>query len=210
VRLRGAGGLIHGFRYEKGAVESNILDFLGFRFSESAIRSASALFEKEYKNSQLLEKRGALLSLNSSFDDFLSFSQAVCIWGGGERVWGNLLRHHGSEKLSKMLKSWLVYARSSQEDEEAIAMGENIKGLGVSFASKHLRMLKPDRYAVLDDVLQQGLGIALNPRGYRLFMSALRLFRDRHEPQMRVANIEAALFLLVRQGVRAKVTIGDN
>ena len=65
-------------------------------------------------------------------------------------------------------------------------------------------MLDPERYAVLDDMLQQGLGIALNPRGYRLFLSALRTLGKEIDQPMRIANLEAALFLLVRQGVRAK------
>ena len=65
-------------------------------------------------------------------------------------------------------------------------------------------MLDPERYAVLDDMLQQGLGIALNPRGYRWFLSALRALGKEIDQPMRIANLEAALFLLVRQGVRAK------
>jgi len=196
--------------YKDHKIQKNkAYDFLGFEFSELAMLSALRLFEIEYESTKLIELQGESLSSISSFDDFLRFSESVCIWGGGKRVWANLLRHHGPEKLSHMLKSWLVDARSSLVDEEAIAMGTHIKGLGVSFASKHLRMLKPERFAVLDDVLQQGLGIALNPRGYRLFMSELRSFRDRHQLQIKVANLEAALFLLVRQGVRAKVATSN-
>lgn len=96
------------------------------------------------------------------------------------------------------------FANSPCKDEDAIAKGAQIKGLGVSFASKHLRMLDPERYAVLDDVLQQGLGIALNPRGYRLFLSALRAMAKEINQPMRIANLEAALFILVRQDVRTK------
>lgn len=56
----------------------------------------------------------------------------------------------------------------------AILKGTQIRGLDVSFASKHLRMLEPKKYAVLDNVLSKGLGFALNSRGYRFFLSTLR------------------------------------
>lgn len=186
--------------------ESRCLELCGFKFSEAAISSANTLLglEGENENTQSLELSGAKLSISSTYQDFLEFSHGVCEWGRGKRVWGNLLRHHGEDALAQELRSWLVYAINSQDDESAISRGIRIKGLGVSFASKHLRMLNPKRYAVLDDVLMQGLGIALNPRGYRLFLSALRSLADQLGQSPRIANIEAAIFLLVRQQVRAK------
>mgnify|MGYP003149554672 FL=1 len=192
--------------YEQSCVvaESKILDLCGFRFSEAALVSANCLLGLEAGGTQSLELEGGSLSESSNAEDFLQFSQGVCEWGRGQRVWGNLLRHHGTEELAQVLRSWLIFANSPCKDEDAIARGSEIKGLGVSFASKHLRMLDPERYAVLDDVLQQGLGIALNPRGYRLFLSALRTLAKEINQPMRVANLEAALFLLVRQDVRAK------
>ncbi|MGP5565443.1 hypothetical protein [Vreelandella alkaliphila] len=191
--------------YDQGcvAVGCETLELCGFKFSEAAVRSANVLLGVEAQSIQL-EAQGASLNKNSSPDKFLQFSRGVCEWGRGQRVWGNLLRHHESENLSHLLKHWLIYAGSSCEDEKAIARGADIKGLGVSFASKHLRMLNPERYAVLDDVFQQGLGIALNPRGYRLFMSKLRTLNDELKPPLRIANLESAIFLLVRQDVRAK------
>lgn len=192
--------------YDQGRVvaKRKILDFCGFRFSEAALVSANFLLGVEAEVTQSLELMGGSLSESSSAEDFLQFSRGVCEWGRGQRVWGNLQRHHGEESLAQVLRSWLVFANSSCKDEDAIARGADIKGLGVSFASKHLRMLDPKRYAVLDDVLQQGLGIALNPRGYRLFLSALRALAKEIDKPMRIANLEAALFLLVRQDVRAK------
>jgi hypothetical protein len=186
------------------AVESETLELCGFKFSEAAIRSTNALLSVDAESVQALEAQGAALSMNSDPEDFLRFSRGVCEWGRGKRVWANLNIYNESENLSYLLKSWLIHARSSSDDEEVIAMGVDIKGLGVSFASKHLRMLSPERYAVLDDVLRQGLGVALNPRGYRLFMSAIRALGNKLEPGLRVANLEGAIFLLVRQDVRAK------
>lgn len=192
--------------YEQNCVstQSRPLEFCGFRFSEAALVSANQLLGVEAESTKALELCGRSLSENSSPSDFLNFSEGVCNWGRGQRVWGNLQRHHSPGSLATELKTWLLFASSPCEDEEAISKGAEIKGLGVSFASKHLRMLAPERYAVLDDVLRQGLGVALNPRGYRLFMSALRVLVTELEQPMRIANLEAAVFLLVRQAVRAK------
>lgn len=192
--------------YEQGCVitESATLDLLGFRFSEAALFSANLLPSLVASSTQSLELKGSSLSESSSAEDFLQFSQGVCEWGRGQRVWGNLHRYHGEECLVQALSSWLIFANTSCEDENAISKGAEIKGLGVSFASKHLRMLNPERYGVLDGVLQQGLGIAMNPRGYRLLLSSLRALAKEIDQPMRIADLEAAVFLLVRQSVRAK------
>jgi hypothetical protein len=41
------------------------------------------------------------------------------------------------------------------EPGEAIEYGIAIKGLAVSFASKHLRMMQPHRFAVLDEGIEK-------------------------------------------------------
>lgn len=193
--------------YEQGVVSdrSKCLSFCGFKFTDAALRSADELLDSEGETTRALESIGASLSSLSDQQEFLQFSRGVCEWGRGQRVWGNLLRHHSPDQLGHQLREWLVYAMTSNDDERVIAQGMAIKGFGVSFASKHLRLLDPERYAVLDDVLRQGLGIALNPRGYRLFLSALRGLSGELEKPFRIANLEAAVFLLVRQAVRAKI-----
>lgn len=102
-----------------------------------------------------------------------------------------------------MLSNWLLAARLAKDYAEAIAPSSFIKGLGVSFASKHLRMLEPTRFATLDDVLHRGLGYALNPAGYNLFMGDLTKFRDDHSIEARIADLESAIFVLTRQLVRS-------
>lgn len=91
-----------------------------------------------------------------------------------------------------------------RSERDAITCGVAIKGLGVSFASKHLRIIDPSRFAVLDDVICQGFGVAMNVQGYLLFLRLLRAFRVEHALSCSVAELESALFLLVRQSVRAR------
>jgi hypothetical protein len=174
----------------------------GFRFTVRALLAALKLQIKETAKS--IDKIGAIQGATTS----LEFSEAVCMWGGGGRVWTRIEQLNQSKAdLQVRLDKWLAIADSSNNYFEAIAPGYEIPGLGISFASKHLRWLKPDRYAVLDEVLEEGLGFAANPVGYRFFMHTLREFHSTNaeliKQNITVAELEAAIFLLVRQTVRS-------
>ncbi|WP_244814154.1 hypothetical protein [Caballeronia sp. Lep1P3] len=188
-----------------GTYSTPTLTFGCFGFSklalESAINQQKAIqktADTESVGRQLLQR---IISETSTEDDCFAFSQSVHDWGAGGRVWGNLLKQQRST-LRNHLKEWLS-AVPALDVVSAIEKGVAIKGLAVSFASKHLRMLQPERFAVLDDVLCQGLGFALNPRGYEFFMKEVGAFQRAQMPQESVAYVEAGLFLLVRQGVRS-------
>ncbi|WP_353742480.1 hypothetical protein [Pseudomonas fluorescens] len=193
---------VNDFELKTHEFDSEDLDFCGFKFSRSALESAILLARKEFDASSDVENLGAALSAGSPINVLL-FSQKVCDWGRGQRVWANLLRRNGKEKLENLLEEWLK-GTAGASDEDAILGGTNILGLGVSFASKHLRMLAPEKYAVLDDVLSEGLGFALNGKGYRLFLSSLRKFSVDHSISGNLAELEAGIFLLVRQEVRSR------
>jgi hypothetical protein len=155
-----------------------------------------------------MEAKGrAYLSLPSpTVDESLAFSAAVCHWGGGARVLGNLKRHNPGSMLGHRIHHWLTSV-PALGPFDAVALGLAVKGLRVSFASKHLRHLEPDRFAVLDEVLSFGLGYAMNPAGYQLFIDQLTHLRDEllamGEPRRTLAEIEAGIFLLARQKVRS-------
>lgn len=183
------------------------IDFAGFRFTWSALRSAIALQALEF-GTAAMEARGASLPAMLSEAQAAEFSEAVCRWGGGARVWGKLKSGNNGDPGPR-LAAWLNAVKAGElGDELAIAHGRSIPGLGVSFASKHLRMLQPARFAVLDEVLCEGFGFALNGRGYRFFLRELRTLQgslqQRFGQAFTVATLEAGLFMLVRQGVRAR------
>ena len=179
-----------------------IWDFWGLRFTPAALINASELLQFTYPGTERVEQLGKELRTGAS-DDSIGFSKEVCRWGGGLRVWGGLERHHEEAELSKKIKDWLCSATTAESAEAAIEQGTAIKGLGVSFASKHLRMFDPEKFCVLDDVLSKGLGIALNPKGYQLFLSLLQAFNDEKGLKWPMAKLESALFMLVRQQVRS-------
>lgn len=197
----------HDIDMATGTFHTEIIDFGVFRFSYAALESAIHLQLLEF-NTKETELFGESLGLSLTEKQVEEFSERVCLWGGGARVWANIKRRNPGT-LSRQLIAWLKIARKDGvSDEVALAGGTAIPGLAVSFASKHLRMLRPDRFAVLDAVLSDGLGFALNPKGYKLFMHFLRTLREElHQSRgfpYNVATLEAGLFLLVRQNVRSK------
>jgi len=183
---------------------SHELNFFGYRFSQSALESSIGLVMMEDSTTKEVEGDGSKVSDHSKPNEILEFSKSVCDWGRGQRVWANLLRHNTESELAKALSHWFRLVRDATDDEVAISAGLDIKGLAVSFASKHLRMLDPSKYAVLDEVLSDGLGFALNKKGYQLFMHLLREFSVDNNIKHNIATLESGLFLLVRQQVRAK------
>jgi hypothetical protein len=180
---------------------SEVVELPTIRFSERALRSAS----HEIVTHPITREVAALGAsvLGAGPIQALAFSEKVCAWGGGHRVWGKLMKEHGPDVLGDALVDWFRHAVNTCKPGAALARGVAIKGLGVSYASKHLRHLAPDRFAVLDDVLSQGLGYAPNLRGYDLFLHDLERLQEMRFPDMTVSDIEAGLFNLVRQLVRS-------
>lgn len=200
-------GLMRTATREAGAAGTDVLDVAGFRFTLAALRSAMALQAREFATREV-EEYGARLPGQLSPLEASAFSQRVCYWGGGGRVWGTLKAGNGGDP-GAAIADWLNAVKAGKlDDEEAIGRGCAIAGLRVSFASKHLRMLQPHRFAVLDEVLSEGLGFALNRKGYAFFLRTLRslqaTLQERFRLDIDVATLEAGLFMLARQNVRAR------
>jgi hypothetical protein len=202
-----ASGLMRTAANEADAGAAEVLDFAGFRFTLAGVRSAMALQAPEL-GTRAMEEYAAQLPKTMSSEQASTFSEKVCYWGGGGRVWGKLKAGNNGDP-GTVIARWLNAVNTGElDDAEAIAQGCAISGLGVSFASKHLRMLQPHRFAVLDEVLCDGFGFALNPKGFAFFLRELRALQaslqHRFNPEITVATLEAGLFMLVRQGVRAR------
>ncbi len=180
-----------------------ILTFAGLRFTRSAMHSSLEILKKEDKTTGEVEACGQKYLAKPSPRSAYEFSERVCTWGRGQRVWANLNRHNTEANLARQLNGWLSEVPGARTPGGAIGGGTQIKGLGVSFASKHLRLLMPDSYGVLDEVISVGLGFALNLAGFGLFTAHLRAFQAQHATGLSLAQIESALFLMVRQGVRS-------
>ena len=186
-----------------GSVDSQIYDFGLFQCTPSAFESSLFWIQEEDPTTKGVEILGRKV-LDGDWAQSYDFSREVCEWGRGGRVWGKLKRYYTPAVLQEKLQVWFSNVAAPNGGRNAIDGGLEIKGLGVSFASKHLRLLNPDHYAVLDDVLSVGLGYALNSAGYALFMHELRRFKKANTFSYSLAQIESAIFGLVRQSVRGK------
>lgn len=200
---------IEDFDLPSESFNDSLLEFCGLKFSRSALINAGRIARNEFSGISKLEDLGSRTGANSSPDELIDFSRQVCVWGGGERVWGNLFRFHEIDELAKLYLHWFTVASNASDPEEAIRHGIAIKGLGISFASKHLRLLRSRDFAVLDEVISVGLGFALNVKGYGLFMRALRQFIAENRLTLSVSELEASIFVLVRQKVRSDTKMAD-
>lgn len=190
----------HGFDHA-----SPTLEFSELRVSRAALLSSAALLDELEGTSKLsIELQAALRA-----GDYLMLCKRVCEWGGktGGRVWGNLLRYHGTDPdtqrraLSEALAQWLTSVEGIVDARSAIALGIRIPGMGVSYASKHLRLLFPDRHATLDAIICERLGFALNASGYALFVKSLNALRVANTLDcLSIGEIESGLFNLIRDG----------
>ena len=94
----------------------------------------------------------------------LSFSEAVCEWGGPRtfgRIWSRVGTNHGH-----VISRYLSAAFHAPNLPGSLSNVRLIHGLGVSYGTKHLRMMDPSRFVVLDQIISNNLGYSLDIRGY--------------------------------------------
>ncbi len=173
----------------------------GFRFTKSAIVcSAYWAHLLEKKTLGLLENGKAIAqSEQPSLEDVDHFSRDVCEWGGRAGV-HKLIKEAG--QINK-LRDWLSKATQADDDSAAqiIREGDAVHGLGISFASKHLRFLKPAQYATFDALLAQlwQPGIEkIDEYAYAEFLNDLHAICDELSIEDDIAAIEMGLFFLIQ------------
>ena len=194
---------------------SAIYEFSSLQFTESAFIDGMSMLVLEEGLTSSIEKLGEEISQKgmvseSEADDFC---KKVCHWGRQNRVYANIKRYSPND-YQKLLSDWFNFTLQQKNLDcrtikSICKMGDDIPGLGVSFVSKHLRMLNPNEFPVLDDVLAKGLGFMLNENGYVLFIKNIKDFMNNNKQlfvknPMNIAKFEMGLFLLTRQFVRSE------
>jgi len=141
----------------------------------------------------------------------IKFTSSVCTWGRIQRIYPNIIRGNNGEFPSEVLTAALRTAYHSSRDDIAIEAVESITGFGISSASKHLRFIDPNRFAVLDSRYNETLGFSLNPAGYSFFLKELRLLalnlrkmKPKQFGSLTLADIENVLFFSVQPDSRKK------
>lgn len=141
----------------------------------------------------------------------LGFMRMVFGWGGSRNV-GNNFMNLNEGNIIFVRKQFLESHKylTKGDDKGAIESLTAIDGLGVSYASKHLKFLNPNKAVVLDSLIARGLGYKLTEAGYVEFVGECRKWRDLlnqkkikccRTPQgrWRVSDVEMAVFIHVRK-----------
>ncbi len=163
-----------------------------FLRTASVERMARALSERGFEESLCVE-----------------FVKAVCLWGNRPGTAGLVFEKNTKLSIKKKLQA-AAKAISRSEVGNALDLITSISGLGISFGSKHLRMLEPDKAVVLDSVICEGLGYPTTRPGYEEFVAdctRLRNLLNESESSpnpidirgsWRLADVEMALYSMLR------------
>jgi hypothetical protein len=98
-----------------------------------------------------------LLARNNFPDKELEeFIRCACKWGGYSGIAQRVINRNRPESLASLFRA----ARTAAHDGDVVAALEQllqVKQLGISFASKHLKFLAPNQAVVLDRVISAHL-----------------------------------------------------
>jgi hypothetical protein len=102
-------------------------------------------------------------------DETAEFVRQVCNWGGYPGIAGRVLKNNRIDQICGALRGALSDLEAGSVFK-ALCRVNAISGLGTpSFASKHLRFLRPGICAVFDSILRDSLAIPFDPAGYHRF-----------------------------------------
>jgi len=162
-----------------------------------------------YTQSRDIEREAArLYSLDFPEDQLRHFIRRVCTWGGYAGIGVRVLNQNPFTKIRTCFRNAVAHLEADTPDvENALREINHIRGLGrPSFASKHLRFLKPEVCPVLDSIISSRLRYGFTPSGYKELsddcakiartLQANRVFNpmNRHNERWFAADVEMAVF----------------
>jgi hypothetical protein len=156
-----------------------------------------------------MEKLGiAYIANGFKLNETEEFVRKVCKWGNYAGVAGSVLKHNALDFIQQQLKKAYEF-NLSDNFLEAITSVKRINCLAVSFGSKHLKFLNPDRAVVLDRIISERLGYPHSELGYVEFLKECISIRDilnnanvvASAPHLlwRVSDVEMAIFMRLRE-----------
>ena len=120
--------------------------------------------------SKEMESRGKLLIKNEfPSEDLIDFIEAVCTWGGRYAITGKILdKNNNSTKFIRRCfkKAYSYLSNGYKNVDAALDCLLAIHGLGISFASKHLRFVSPKLCPILDSNISEFLNYSLTTSNY--------------------------------------------
>ena len=139
----------------------------------------------------------SLIANDFPSEDAKKFVLQVIRWGGGHRFVDRFDKLNTGSKVAAALKKANLQVRSNSMGKAVKAVAA-LKYLGFSFASKVLRFMAPEKAVILDQVLSTRLGYPKTAGGYEDFLSDCYALREVAAPDLRICDIESALFAKVQ------------
>jgi len=153
-----------------------------------------------------------LLTTDFSRQQLSDFIRGVCVWGGYPGTAVRVLEQNAWPDIQRQFGSAISALSLDPPDlQNALRTLRRVRHLGLSFASKHLRLLRPDVCPVLDSTLSEKLGYPLDSRGYQRFSDDCRKVgallqrlgvpnpMGRDSGKWFSADVEMALFVYVKE-----------
>jgi len=165
---------------------------------------------RRYPTTGATENAGlAFIQAGLNDNEVAEFVRGVCAWGGYAGIGGRILQRNALDAIGEALReAYQLIVADPPQQGQALARINRLHSLGTpSFASKHLRFLRPEVCPVYDSVLRDGHPYPFDPDGYKEFSDDCRTvcFHLQNaavvNPIQRlgevwyVADVEAALFV---------------
>lgn len=153
-----------------------------------------------------------LLTTDFSRQQLSDFIRGVCAWGGYPGTADRVLEQNAWPDIERQFGRAITALTLDPPDlRRALRAVQRVRHLGLSFASKHLRLLRPEICPVLDSTLSDTLSYPLHGHGYRRFsgdclkVASLLQLVGVHNPMGReggkwfAADVEMGLFVYVKE-----------
>jgi hypothetical protein len=156
-----------------------------------------------------------LMTSDLSRKQLRNFIRGVCAWGGYPGTATRVLEQNTWPDIQRQFGRAIAALTLNPPDlRRAMQAVQRVRHLGLSFSSKHLRLLRPDVCPVLDSTLSEYLGYPLNGHGYQCFsddcqktaallqQAAVPNPMEREGGRWFAADVEMALFVHVKENRR--------
>jgi len=177
-----------------------------FKYSDFPILMKKHI--KKFPGVPALETEAQELILsNFTFPAAEQYIRNVCRWGNFAGVGGRVIKNNTINEVQDAFRDAYAFLNANTPSPSAaLARLNMISGLGTpSFASKHLRFLKPEICPVYDAILTDKLPYTFDPDGYAEFSSDCQTMAEklnnesienpgRKTKQWLAADVEAAMF----------------
>ena len=159
-----------------------------------------------------------LKSTNFNEEQLGKFIRHVCIWGGYAGIGARILSQNPFIYIKNhFINAMKILDTINPDVKKALLEINNIRNLGSpSFASKHLRFLKPDICPILDSIISDKLDYEYDAQGYKCLsddclivadkLQAAGIFNpmERDRGRWFAADVEMAIFSFINNITASK------